>query len=303
MKLLALTALALARLAAQNNQPEPAPIRLEVTRVSLMFTVQDKKGRFITDLGKDDFEVVENKKVQSILEFTAESDLPLRLAILIDTGNSVRDRFEFQQDAATEFVNTAIRRGRDKAVVMSFNSSPEVAAKMTDDPIDLAKAIRNLRPGGGVALYDALFAACRDKLLRDDEPRERFRRAVILLGDGNDNQSQYNRSQALEMVHKADAVVYSISTNISKIETEGDKVMRYFAQETGGQAYFPMEAADLGQPFANIANELRHQYNVLYRPEPLKADGQYHPVDIRLKSRKDLVVRARRGYYAPLSGN
>src|SRR5579871_2159290 len=303
MKLLALTALALARLAAQNNQPEPAPIRLEVTRVSLMFTVKDKKGRFITDLGKDDFEVVENKKVQSILEFTAESDLPLRLAILVDTGNSVRDRFEFQQDAATEFVNSVVRRGRDKAVVMSFNSTPEVAAKMTDDPIDLAKAIRNLRPGGGVALYDALFAACRDKLLRDDEPRERFRRAVILLGDGNDNQSQYNRSQALEMVHKADAVVYSISTNISKIDTEGDKVMRFFAQETGGQAYFPMDAADLGQPFANIANELRHQYNVLYRPEPLKADGQYHPVDIRLKSRKDLVVRARRGYYAPLSGN
>ncbi len=303
MKLLALTALALARLAAQNNQPEPAPIRLEVTRVSLMFTVQDKKGRFITDLGKDDFEVVENKKVQSILEFTAESDLPLRLAILIDTGNSVRDRFEFQQDADTEFVNSVVRRGRDKAVVMSFNSTPEVAAKMTDDPIDLAKAIRNLRPGGGVALYDAIFMACRDKLLRDDEPRERFRRAVILLGDGNDNQSQYNRSQALEMVHKADAVVYSISTNIRKIETEGDKVMRYFAQETGGQAYFPMEAADLGQPFANIANELRHQYNVLYRPEPLKNDGQYHPVDIRLKSRKDLVVRARRGYYAPLSAS
>ena len=221
MKPLALAALALARLAAQNSQPEPAPIRLEVTRVSLMFTVQDKKGRFITDLGKDDFEVVENKKVQSILEFTAESDLPLRLAILIDTGNSVRDRFEFQQDAATEFVNSVVRRGRDKAVVMSFNSTPEVAAKMTDDPIDLAKAIRNLRPGGGVALYDALFTACRDKLLRDDEPRERFRRAVILLGDGNDNQSQYNRSQALEMVHKADAVVYSISTNISKDRDRG----------------------------------------------------------------------------------
>jgi Ca-activated chloride channel family protein len=307
MKLLPLAALTLAPLSAQNNaqnsQPEPAPIRLEVTRVSLMFTVQDKKGRFITDLGKDDFEVVENKKPQSILEFTAESDLPLRLAILIDTGNSVRDRFQFQQDAATEFVNTVIRRGHDKAVIMSFNSTAEVAANLTDDPIDLAKAIRNLRPGGGTALYDAIFTACRDKLLRDDEPRERFRRAIIVLGDGNDNQSQFNRSQALEMVHKADAVVYTISTNISKIDTEGDKVLRYFAQETGGQAFFPMDAADLGQPFANIANELRHQYNVLYRPEPMKADGQYHTVDVRLKSRKDLVVRARHGYYAPLSGD
>ena len=125
----------------------------------------------------------------------------------------------------------------------------------------------------------------------------------IVLGDGKDNQSQYNRNQALKMVHKADAVVYAISTNISKIETEGDKVLRYFAQETGGQAFFPMEAAELGQPFANITNELRHQYSVLYRPDPVKADGQYHTVDVRLRSRKDLVVRARHGYYAPLSAD
>jgi Ca-activated chloride channel family protein len=94
-------------------------------------------------------------------------------------------------------------------------------------------------------------------------------------------------------------VIYSISTNISRIPTDGDKILRYFAEETGGLAFFPFKSQDMAQSFENIANELRHQYNVFYRPEPLKADGLYHPVEIRVKNHKDLIVRARRGYYAP----
>src|SRR5436190_12451890 len=132
-----------------------------------------------------------------------------------------------------------------------------------------------------------------------DQPRDKFRRDIVMLSDGEDNDSRYSREQALEMAHKADVVIYSISTNISRIPTDGDKVLRYFAEETGGLAFFPFKSQDLAQSFENIANELRHQYNVLYRPEPLKADGLYHPVSIRVKGRKDLVVRARHGYYAP----
>jgi VWFA-related protein len=101
------------------------------------------------------------------------------------------------------------------------------------------------------------------------------------------------------MSHKADVVVYTISTNISRIPTDGDKVLRYFAQETGGLAFFPFKAEELSQSFENIANELRHQYNVFYRPDPLRTDGLYHPVDIRVKDRKEFTVRARHGYYAP----
>jgi Ca-activated chloride channel homolog len=103
----------------------------------------------------------------------------------------------------------------------------------------------------------------------------------------------------LEMAHKADTVIYGISTNRSGIESDGDKLLRYYAEQTGGQAFFPFKAQDLSQDFENIANELRHQYNVLYRPEPLKTDGLYHPVDVRVRNRKDLIVRARHGYYAP----
>jgi len=290
--------------AAKAAQAKPddkleAPISVEVNRVNMLFTVTDKKGRFITNLGKDDFEVFESKKPQNILEFVAESDLPLRLAILIDTSNSIRDRFRFQQDAAVEFIRDVIRP-QDKAVVVSFDTSPELIADLTNDVDKLEKAVRSLRPGGGTALYEAMFFAARDKLMQD-QPLHKFRRAMIVLSDGEDNQSNYTRDQALEMSQKADAVIYTISTNISRQPTDGDKVLKYFSSETGGITFFPFKVEDLSQSFENIANELRHQYSILYRPDPNKPDGLWHAVDIKIKGRKDLVVRARKGYYASRS--
>lgn len=283
----------------QSAQSPTQTITIDVNRVAMLFTVSDKKGRFVTDLKRDDFEIFEAKKPQNILEFTAESDLPLRLAILIDTSNSIRDRFRFQQEAAIDFIN-GVMRPQDRAMVVSFDTSAELVADLTDDRGKLEKAVRDLRPGGGTALYDAIFFACRDKLMMD-QPRDKFRRALVLLSDGEDNNSTHTRDQALEMAQKADTVLYTISTNITRIPTEGDKILRYFASETGGQAFFPFKAQELQQSFENIANELRHQYNVLYSPNPLKRDGLYHQVDIRVKGRKDLMVRARKGYYAPRS--
>jgi Ca-activated chloride channel homolog len=292
--------------AAAQQQPLPAlqadetaRIQVDVTRVQMLFTVMDKRGRFVTDLSKEDFEIMEGKRPQTVQEFTAETDLPLRLGILIDTSNSIRDRFKFQQEAATDFINTVIRPHEDKAVIVSFDTAAELVSDLTDDTRQLTNAVRGLRPGGGTALYDAIFFACRDKLMQD-QPLFKFRRAMVILSDGEDNQSRWTREQALEMAHKADVVIYSISTNISHIPTDGDKVLKYFAEQTGGLAFFPFKAQELAQSFENIANELRHQYNVLYRPEPLKTDGLYHPVDIKVKNRKDLVVRARHGYYAPV---
>jgi VWFA-related protein len=290
---------------AKNQDKAPPPeggerarITLDVSRVNMLYTVSDKKGRFVTDLTRDDFEVFENKKTQPIIEFTAESDLPLRLAILIDTSNSIRERFHFQQEAATAFIDGTIRPEHDKAMIVSFDTSAELVADLTGNIGDLERAVEHLRPGGGTSLYDAIFFACRDKLM-EDQPLYKFRRAMVILSDGEDNQSRYTRDQALEMAQKADVNIYTISTNITRIESDGDKILRYFASETGGQAFFPFKASDLNQDFENIANELRHQYNIFYRPEPFKADGLYHPVEIRVKGRKDLLVRARKGYYAP----
>jgi Ca-activated chloride channel family protein len=280
------------------EQPDKTRITLDVSRVNMLFTVSDKKGRFVTDLKKEDFDVIEAKKPQNILEFASETDLPLRLAILIDTSNSIRDRFRFQQEAADAFVVNTVRPRQDKALLVSFDTAAEMVTDLTDDVNALQKAINGLRPGGGTALYDAIYFACRDKLMVD-QPLYKFRRAMVLLSDGEDNQSRYTRDQALEMAQKADVTIYTISTNISHITTDGDKVLRYFAAETGGQIFFPFKATDLNQSFENISNELRHQYNIFYRPEPFKTDGLYHSVEMHVKGRKDLIVRCRKGYYAP----
>jgi VWFA-related protein len=302
LTLAALGILTLGAIRAGQQQDAPKPtaddniIRTGITRVNMLFTVTDKRGHFVTDLVRSDFAIFENKKPQTIREFTAESDLPLRLGILIDTSNSIRDRFHFQQEAAGNFIN-GVMRDQDKAIVVSFDTAAELAADLTGDTRVLEKAVQNLRPGGGTALYDAIYFACKEKLMLD-QPMYKFRRAIVILSDGDDNESQHSRDQALEMAQRADTVIYTISTNISHIETEGDKVMRYFAEETGGVAFFPFQANDLNQSFENIANELRHQYNLFYAPEPLKNDGQYHHVLIKVKNRKDLIVRARKGYYA-----
>jgi len=274
------------------------PIVVDVTRVNVLFTVSDRKGRFVNNLTKDDFEVVENRKKQQILDFVAESELPLRIGVLIDTSNSIRERFRFELEAAAEFLNSLIQRERDKGLIISYDTDYQLVTDLTDDTELLSKKLRELRPGGGTAMYDAIVYACREKLSLD-RPMHKFRRAIVIISDGDDNASRYTRDQALEMAHKSDVVIYTISTNITRAETEGDKVLRFFARETGGVAFFPFKAQDLSQDFENIANELRSQYSILFRPEPLLTDGLFHPLDLKVKSRPGLVVRARKGYYAP----
>jgi len=284
--------------AVEPQGEEPTRIAVDVTRVNLLFTVTDKKGHFVVDLSKNDFEIIESKKSQEIQEFTAETNLPLRLAVLVDTSNSIRDRFKFEQEAASEFLRSIIKSNHDKAMVVSFDSGYQVAADLTDDTDVLDKAIRDLRPGGGTSLYDAVYLASRDKL-QQEVPKHKYRRAIILVSDGDDNQSRYSRDQALEMAQRADVVVYAISTNISRVETDGDKVLRYFTAETGGRAFFPFKVEQLERSFVDIADELRNQYNISYRPQPLVADGLFHPLELRVKNRRDLIVHARKGYYAP----
>ena len=307
--------MALARHSAGAWQEPPIDpsqtISLDVTRVNILFTVADKKGRFVNNLLKEDLEVIELKRKQTILEFAAESDLPLRIAILVDTSNSIRARFRFEIEAARTFLESVIRKGRDKALVYSFDTEAELVQDFTDDTELLGNKLRGLRPGGGTAhCMNAMIVACRDRMMLD-RPMHKFRRAMIVIGDGEDNASDHTRDQAMEYVQKADVVMYAISTNNGGTEhdtdngrlphgqAEGDKVLSYLTKETGGLTYFPFRAEDLEQDFENIANELRSQYSLLFRPEPLKTDGRYHPIEVRIPRRGDLIVRARKGYYAP----
>ena len=285
--------------AAMPQEPaEKTRIALDVVRVDILVTVTDKRGRFITNLTRDDFEVMEDGRPQRILGFAAPTDLPLRIAVLIDASSSIRDRFRFIQEAAIEFITTVVRPRLDKVMVVSFDSSVERVSALDDDLGRFASAIRSLHPGRGTSLYDAIRFACRDGL-EADKPRHEMRRIIVVLSDGEDTQSQTTRDQALEAAQKASVVIHAISTNTARIDTPGDKVLKYFAQETGGVAFFPFRIEDLAKSFETLAKEMRRQYSIYYRPEPLQPDGQYHAIKLRVKGRKDVVIRARKGYYAP----
>jgi Ca-activated chloride channel family protein len=276
---------------------EPTKISVEVTRVSMAFSVTDRKGRFVTGFNQDDFTIFENGKAQTIQEFSAEPSLPLRVAVVIDTSNSIRERFRFEQEAASQFIDEILRTNQDKGMVISFDNDVQTVCDLTPDANQLTAAIRDLRPGGGTAMYDALhFAADR---LSQEQPSYQYRRVIVIVSDGEDNQSHGTRDEALKAVQQADAFIYAISTNnLAAGDTDGDKVLKYFTGETGGQTYFPFKVEDLSQSFENIAEKVRHQYNIVYRPEPLTDDGLFHKVDIRVKGHKELSVQARTGYYA-----
>lgn len=274
-------------------------IRHTVNEVNVVFTVTDKHGRYVRDLKKEDFKVVDdNKPAPDIRSFHAETNLPLEVGLLVDASNSVRDRFKFEQEAATEFLNQTIRPRYDEAFVIGFDVTPEVTQDFTDNTEKLSIGVRSLRPGGGTAMYDALYFACRDKLLKAQHNGP-VRRAIILLSDGDDNQSHVTREEAIEMAQRADVIVYTISTNLSGAGHHGDKVLERIADATGGRAYVPFQINEVANAFAAIQEELRSQYAIAYKPADFIADGRYRSVDIQPVGQKGLRVRSRHGYYAP----
>jgi Ca-activated chloride channel homolog len=287
--------------AGSNNtsQDAVAIIRSHTNEVNVVFTVTDKHGRRITDLKQADFHVVDdNKPPEEIRSFHAETNLPLQVGLLVDASNSVRDRFKFEQESAIEFLNQTVRPRIDSAFVVGFDATPEVVQDFTDNTEALARGVHELRPGGGTALYDALYFACRDKLLKAPNATP-VRRAIILLSDGDDNLSHVTREEAIEMAQRAETIVYTISTNVSGTKGPGDKVLERIADATGGQAFFPFQIRDVVNDFTAIQDELRSQYAISYKPADLKSDGHYRTIEIIANDRKNLRVRSRRGWYAP----
>jgi VWFA-related protein len=284
---------------SSDDDPNVATIRRTVNEVNVVFTVTDKHGRYVKDLKAGDFSVLDDKKPpREIRTFHSETDLPLQVGLLIDASNSVRDRFRFEQEAAIEFLNQITRPGYDKAFVVGFDTTPEVTQDFTDNTELLSRGVHALRAGGGTAMYDALYFACRDKLLK--APRTGpVRRAIILLSDGQDNQSRVTREEAIEMAQRADVIVYTISTNVSGIKQSGDKVLERIAEATGGRAFFPFQMTDVSNAFAEIQDELRSQYLMAYIPDDFVHDGRYRTIEIVAHQKKQFHVRSRRGYYAP----
>jgi Ca-activated chloride channel homolog len=284
---------------ADTNEDKTPTIRRTVNEVNVVFTVTDRHGHYVKDLKRDDFEVIDdNKPATEIRSFSRQTNLPLEVGLLVDASNSVRDRFKFEQESAVEFLNQTIRPKYDKAFVVGFDVTPEVTQDFTDNTEALSIGVRALRPGGGTAMYDALYFACRDKLLKTQHNTP-TRRAIVLLTDGEDNQSHVTREEAIDMAQRAEVIVYTISTNISGSPGHGDKVLERIAEATGGRAFFPFQLTDVANAFVQIQDELRSQYALSYKPADLMADGRYHTIEIMAQNHKGLRVRSRHGYFAP----
>ena len=283
---------------AKDPEPDTETIRVPVNEVNLIFTATDKHGRFVKDLREQDVKVVDDHKaVDKILSFRSETDLPLRVGLLIDASNSIRERFKFEQESAIEFLSQIVRPKTDQAFVLGFDTVPEVTQDFTNDTEKLGHGVRMLRPGGGTALFDALYYVCRDKLMKVSEGQA-VRRAVILVSDGEDNQSRVTREEAIAMAQRAEVIVYSISTNTSGLTLRGDKILQRIAEETGGRAFFPFKIEDVADAFTEIQEELRSQYALAYKPPDFKADGRYRAIEIMADNKKT-HIRARKGYYSP----
>jgi VWFA-related protein len=285
---------------APQEQEDAGEFRIgvDVDLVDLIFTATDKHGHFIKDLKKENIRLLdEGKPPISISAFESETGLPLRVGLLIDSSNSIRDRFRFEQDAAVEFLHQVVRPNSDMAFVVGFDSLSDLTQDFTDNTDMLARGVRVLRPGGGTALHDAVFQA--SEKLAKAPIRGPSRRAIILLSDGDDNQSRHLREEAIAAALRAEVIIYVISTNITGSDKKGDKILMRYAEATGGRVFFPLRIEEVANAFAEIQDELRSQYVIAYKPQNFAPDGRYHAISIDTTGRTNVKIRARKGYYAP----
>jgi VWFA-related protein len=281
-----------------TDQTPATVLRSTVNEVNVVFTVTDKHNHYVKDLKAADFKVLDNRMPPaSVRNFSSETNLPLRVGLLVDSSNSIRDRFRFEQQAAIEFLNQIIHQDRDQAFVLGFDTTPEITQDFSGNTEKLANGVRMLRPGGGTAMYDAVYGACRDKLQKQNTPGG-LRRAIILLSDGEDNQSRVTRDDAIEEAQRAEVIIYTISTNVSGTKSRGDKILEAMADATGGRAFFPFKIEEVSDAFSQIQEELRSQYAISYKPADFLSDGKYRSIDIESLNKK-YKVRSRKGYFAP----
>ena len=272
---------------------------LTVNEVNLIFTVTKKNGEYVPNLKQSDFALLDDQKAPSkVTSFHQQINLPLRVGIVIDASTSIRQRFQFEQESAIDFLLQILKARSDKAFVVGFDVTPTVTQDWTNDIDGLEKGVNRLRPGGGTALFDAVYTSCRDKLLDVSRGQEPVRKAIVLISDGDDNQSRVYKDEAIKECQRADTIIYAISTNWTPSRGAGDQVLTQMASETGGQAFFPPSVEQMTESFRSIETELRSQYALTYTPADFKEDGSFRQIYIYCNDRH-YQVRTRKGYFAP----
>jgi len=283
---------------AQSDET-PTIVHLGVNEVNLIFTVTDKHGHYIPNLQQSDFALLDNQRApEKVNSFHQQINLPLRVGIVIDASTSIRSRFQFEQQSATEFLLNILKARSDRAFVMGFDVTPTITQDWSNNIDALETGINRLRPGGGTALFDAVYTACRDKLLDVSRGQEPVRKAMVLISDGDDNQSRVYPDEAIKECQRAETIIYAISTNWTPSRGKGDAVLQRMAEETGGTAFFPPSVEEMSTSFKNIEEELRSQYALTYTPADFKYDGAFRSIYLFCNDRR-YQVRAKKGYFAP----
>jgi VWFA-related protein len=310
-------------------------IRVRVEVVNVPVTVIGKRGLPVIDLTQNDFQVYEDGRPQAIRYFSQESHQPLRIGVMMDTSNSARRQLSFEKDAATEFVFRMLegRNTKNQIFLETFDAASSLIQDFTSDSELLNEKIQGLKAGGGKAFYDAIYTACKDKMMHAGEP-ESTRRILVLISDGRDVQSQHSLDEAISMAHKAETMIYVIGNAAYGYENEGDAILQALAEGTGGGAFFPLREApgtdlatgylshgQIGDTSQNkglgaetgtfsaqrlikiadameaIGHELGAQYEIGYTPTNGTLDGTYRTIRILL-ARKGVTYRWKPGYFA-----
>jgi len=281
---------------------DQSTLKVNVELVNVLFSVTDRHGRFIPGLTEKDVLVEEDGRRQEIRNFARENELPLTLAMVIDTSPSVRPVFDEEKLTANGFLES-ILRPKDLALVIGFDRSVTMVQDYTENARLLRRAIDELEIGGGTSIYDAIYLACKEKL-----SEEAGRKAVILISDGEDTTSRVRMSEALVAAHQSDAVIYAISNSLrgffsygrrgARLGGSGDiATLKKFSDETGGTTFVVSEQESFKKIFDQIAQELRSQYSLGYVSTNTEKDGKFRQIKI-VPRNSSYSVRARKGYYA-----
>jgi VWFA-related protein len=319
----------------QSVPPAKTTIKTTVELVTVPVTAINKRGQQVIDLNKEDFHVYEDGVEQPIRSLERETSTPLRVGLILDTSNTARSHLSYEKDAAQEFIYMVLRNGgtKNQIFLQTFDASSSIIQDFTNDPDVLNEKIQGLKSGGGKALYDAIYFACREKMRKTGSP-ENLRRILIVMSDGLDVQSQHTLDQAVSMARMAETMIYTVGTAAYGYTNPGDKLLEGISNETGGAPSFPLREAPgtdlatgylshgqigdtsqnkglgaetgrfsaerlvhLADALQNIGRELDEQYTITYKPLRSALDGTYRTIKV-VTTQRGVTLRWKPGYFA-----
>lgn len=290
---------------AQQNPSKACPsendntpvIKTGTNLVTLSITVTDPYGRYVTGLSKEHFQLFDDKVPQKI-DFFNDDDSPISIGIVFDTSGSMKGRIARSFDALRRFCDAG--HDRDEYFLVTFNNGARLAQDFTGDSRALTNTLMMVEPKGQTALYDAAYIG-----IEKVRAGQHNRRAILLISDGQDNNSRYTLKELKQLVKEADVQIYAIGiTNAfgaHDLDIDGQVILEELTRLTGGRAFFPNNDAELTEVITRIGLELRHQYNISYEPTGIKNDGHWHKLQVKVKAPKglpQLTIRTREGYFA-----